>query len=232
MKSLRYFSPCTLRSSRSVVQQVKVVLRVSQGNLPWICSALLASSHLQDQIKIWWVLASLWVGRNLFGLEIVLGEFSEIDNAIEDDTVFIVNADVIVNGVVADFFRFSEKNRNSLSREAKVFLQLSLLSSLEKEKFFEEEEVADGQSGWVVFNVFGKEEDSEILVVEGTVDDFEPHAIISFDIFAIRLGRVSDDWFFFRLFDVEIKSGEEFVGTDFSLDFFDGIDDEIDGNSY
>jgi hypothetical protein len=64
---------------------------------------------------------------------------------------------------------------------------------LEKEKFFEEEEVADGQSGWVVFNVFGKEEDSEILVVEGTVDDFEPHAIISFDIFAIRLGRVSDD---------------------------------------
>jgi hypothetical protein len=34
------------------------------------------------------------------------------------------------------------------------------------------------------------------------------------------------------LFDVEIKSGEEFVGTDFSLDFFDGIDDEIDGNSY
>ncbi len=66
----------------SVVKQVKVVLWVSQGDLPWISCALLTSSHFENQIKVWWIFASLQVSWNLFTLEIIFREFSEVGNTI------------------------------------------------------------------------------------------------------------------------------------------------------
>ena len=123
--------------------------------------------------------------------------------------------------MVAGFFRFSGEESELGVEGGKGFFAAELTFFIGEDEIHEEEDVADGQSGWVVFDVFGEEEDSEILVVEGTVDDFEPHAIISFDILVIWISRVNDD----------TDSGKEFVGTGFGLDFFDGIDDEPERNS-
>ena len=123
--------------------------------------------------------------------------------------------------MIAGFFRFSREESELGVKGSEGFFATELTFLIGEGEIFEEEDVADGQSGWVVFDVLGKEENSELLIVEGTVDDFEPHAIISFDILAIWVGRVSDD----------TESGEEFVGTGFGLDFFDVIDDELAGHS-
>ena len=123
--------------------------------------------------------------------------------------------------MITGLFGFS-REKSELGVEGGVgFFAAEFTLFIGEGEIFEEKNVADGQSGWEVFDVFGKEEDSEFLVVEGTVDDFESHAIISFYIFAIWVGRVSDD----------TESGEEFVGTGFGLDFFYGIDDELVGHS-
>ncbi len=123
--------------------------------------------------------------------------------------------------MVTGLFRFSWEESELGIEGGEGFFAAEFSFFVGEGEIFEEKNVSDGQSGWEVFDVFGEQKDCELLVAEGTVDDFESHAIISFDIFAIWVGRVSDD----------TESGEQFVGTGLGLDFFDGIDNELVGHS-
>lgn len=79
----------------------------------------------------------------------------------------------------------------------------------------QEEDITNGQSGGVVFDVFGEEEDSDLLVLEAFVDDFESHAVVFFDIFAVGVGRVGDN----------AEGGELSVGGSLGLNFFESVDE-------
>jgi hypothetical protein len=141
-------------------------------------------------------------------------ELSEIGNGVENESILIINTNVIIDGMVASLLRLSGKEPELSIQGSKGLLAADLALLDSKGKIFQEENIADGEGGRVVFNVLGKQEDSKLLVVEGGVDEFESHAVVSLDIFAIRVGGVSDD----------TEGGVGFVGAGFGLDFSECFD--------
>jgi hypothetical protein len=141
-------------------------------------------------------------------------ELSEIGNGVENESILIINTNVIIDGMVAGLFRLAGKEPELSIQGSKGLFAAELAFFDSKGKIFQEENIADGEGGRVVFNVLGKQEDSKLLVVEGGVDEFESHAVVSLDIFAIRVGGVSDD----------TEGGVGFVGSGFGLDFSECFD--------
>ena len=92
---------------------------------------------------------------------------------------------------------------------------------MSKPKIFQEKNITDSQGGRIILNILGKQEDSKLLVIEGGIDEFEPHAIVSLEIFTIGVGGVGDD----------AQGGEGFVGAGFGLDFPEGFDSKLAGHS-
>ena len=175
------------------MEECEVVLGVSQRDSPWVVSAFFRSGDFEDQIEIRWAFATLWVSWDLFGLEISFWEFSQAGDAVKDISIFIIDTDVVINGVIASLLgpSWEESKLSFKGTEGLFAAELSLL--IGEDEVPQEQNISNGQSRWIVFDILGEQEDSELLIGERAVDDFEPHAVIFFDILAIGVGGIGDN---------------------------------------
>ena len=197
------------------MKQSEVILVVSQRDSPGVVSDFLASSDFKDKIKVRRVFTSFWVSWYLFFGKISFGEFSQVGDRVEDVSIFVINTDVIIDGVVTGFLWSAWEESELSFKGTERFFAAEFSLFIGEGEISEQKNITDCQGSGVVFDVFREQENSDLLVFETFVDDFESHAVVFFNIFAVGVGRVGDN----------TQGGELSVGGSLSLDFLEIVDD-------
>ena len=194
------------------------VLCISHSDSPRVISALLAVSDFKNEIEVGRsVFAILLEEGNFLFLEVTFWELSKIYDRVQDSSVFVVDTDVVIDGMISSFFWFSWEE-SALGLEWVEWLFAAELSVLIfKYVVSDKDDISDGEISGVVFDVFCEQEDVEFFVGEGWVDNFDFHAIIFFDIFSVGTGRV----------DNEAESRGLFVIGGLCLDFLEWFDGKL-----
>lgn len=144
----------------SGMKQGEVVLWVSQWNSPWVVSTFLTAGDFEDQVEIGWALATLGESWDFFGLEVIFGELSQGVDRVEDVSTFVVNTDIVVNGMISVLFWFSweESELGFKGTEGFFAAQFSLL--IWEDEVSEEQDVSYGKGWGEVVDVLSEQENS------------------------------------------------------------------------
>lgn len=178
----------------SGVQELELIFGVTQRYFPWVVSVLLASSYLEDHIKVrWCVLTPFWEKWHLLRLEVILWEFPQSIDTVYNRSIFIVNADVVINWVIPGLFRSSGKESEFGLQWVERLFATKFTILVFKDIVLQKKNISDGQVSWIVLNILGKEEYKQLLLtVNAWVDHFYFHAIVSFDIFSVGIGSINN----------------------------------------
>lgn len=148
-------------SDWSWMKKLEGVLAVSQRNFPWIVTAFLAACNAEDKIEIWWgVFSTFWITGYFLRFEKSFGELSKIKNTVQKISIFIINTNVIINGVIRIFLRFSGEESELSLKSSEGLFAAKFVAIFFKDEISQVQNISDRQIAWEVFDVFAEKENS------------------------------------------------------------------------